>query len=96
MALLHKYLKVNTSSTHSNLSHNSGNRIRFYAGVALRDRNGVALGSFCVLDRQPNQMTDDDMSLLKGLAADLMNTLSDENVKRKKCEEIQQLNDSSS
>ncbi|WP_257225848.1 MULTISPECIES: AI-2E family transporter [unclassified Acinetobacter] len=72
------------------------NRIRFYAGVALRDRNGVALGSFCVLDRQPNQMTDDDMSLLKGLAADLMNTLSDENVKRKKCEEIQQLNDSSS
>ncbi|WP_180162520.1 hypothetical protein [Acinetobacter sp. YH12069] len=53
------------------------------------------MGSFCVLDRQPNQMTDDDMSLLKGLAADLMNTLSDENAKRKKCEEIQQLNDSS-
>lgn len=70
------------------------NRIRFYAGVALRNSDGIALGSFCVLDREPQSMTEDDMNLLKGLAADLMQTLSNEKLRREKLEALQQSRDS--
>lgn len=72
------------------------NRIRFYAGVVLRNSKGLALGSFCILDRQPKELTENDMSLLKALAEDLMHTIGDENIRRNKLEEIQQLSDSSS
>lgn len=70
------------------------NRIRFYAGVALRNSDGIALGSFCVLDREPQSMTEDDMNLLKGLAADLMQTLSNEKLRREKLEALQSSGDS--
>ena len=69
------------------------NRIRFYAGVVLRNREGIALGSFCILDRQPKKLSEDDMSLLKGLANDLIKVLSDERTRVKKIQELDNLTD---
>ena len=42
--------------------------IRFYAGVPLLSSNDLALGSLCVLDSVPRQLTTDDEDLLKDLA----------------------------
>ncbi|MGE8654033.1 MAG: hypothetical protein ACN6NV_09855 [Acinetobacter gandensis] len=47
-----------------------------------------------MLDREPQSMTEDDMNLLKGLAADLMQTLSNEKLRREKLEALQQSRDS--
>jgi len=65
--------------------------IRFYAGVPLKDKNGIALGSLCLLDKQPRQMQAEDMILLKALAQDLMVTLSNERKKKDKQKQIEQM-----
>ncbi len=75
------------------LSELSGNRIRFYAGVPLRAKNGLALGSFCLLDKRTHELEEDDLALLKELADDLMLTLSNASKKREKIEQINQLNE---
>lgn len=43
--------------------------IRFYAGVPLRASNGAAVGSFCVIDRRPRELDEDDRRLLRDLAS---------------------------
>ena len=65
--------------------------IRFYAGVPLKDKNGIAVGSLCLLDKQPRQMQAEDMILLKALAQDLMATLSNERKKKDKQKQIEQM-----
>lgn len=52
-------------------------RIRFYAGVPLRDAAGVVLGSFCILDEQPRELGDDELELLDTMARELMQSLRD-------------------
>lgn len=47
-------------------------QVRFYAGVPLRDRQGMVLGSFCIMDEQPREMTADELALLHALAEQLM------------------------
>jgi signal transduction histidine kinase len=42
--------------------------LQFYAGVALLDADGHALGTLCVLDRKPNSITDEQLDILKTLA----------------------------
>ncbi|MGN4075283.1 GAF domain-containing protein [Burkholderia gladioli] len=46
-------------------------QIRFYAGAPLRDNDGYALGSLCVIDRVPRQASDTEMGSLR-LLADLI------------------------
>jgi diguanylate cyclase (GGDEF)-like protein len=42
--------------------------VRFYAGVPLMVRPGIALGSFCLIDTEPRQLTEAQSSLLCRLA----------------------------
>jgi excisionase family DNA binding protein len=44
-------------------------QVRFYAGVPLRDANGHALGTLCVLDREPRRLRNREIEALQELAA---------------------------
>lgn len=46
--------------------------LRFYAGALLRDPAGHALGTVCVLDTQPRTLSEQQRSLLRGLARQTM------------------------
>ncbi len=43
-----------------------------YAGVPLTTADGHVLGSFCVIDSQPRQWTEDEIDILRDLAASVM------------------------
>lgn len=43
--------------------------IRFYAGCPLRSLNGSKLGTLCIIDRKPRNMTGEDIETLKDLAS---------------------------
>lgn len=79
----------------SHLAELSQNKIRFYAGVPLRLKNGIALGSLCILDKQPKQMQEDDMLLLNEIAQDLMETMTNTRKKKNKQEQIEEIQPSS-
>lgn len=49
--------------------------IRFYAGAPLILRSGVRLGSICVIDQQPRQLTAQDQKVLKQLAEGVVEEL---------------------
>jgi len=59
------------------------NRLRFYAGVPLRGPNGLPIGSLCILDTKPRDMTTQEQELLKMIAGDVM-----EQIKRRPVTEI--------
>jgi len=42
--------------------------IRFYAGVPLQNGDGLAIGSLCVIDRKPRELTPDQIVSLQSLA----------------------------
>ena len=46
--------------------------LRFYAGVPLRGPNGFPIGSLCILDTKPREITRQEQELLKMIAADVM------------------------
>ncbi|MEO8544770.1 MAG: AI-2E family transporter [Burkholderiaceae bacterium] len=46
--------------------------IRFYAGVPLRARNGLAIGSVCVMDQRPRRLGNDEKALLQVAAQQAM------------------------
>lgn len=43
-------------------------RIRFYAGYPLRPTDGMAIGTLCLIDRQPRDFSPRDLKLLESLA----------------------------
>lgn len=43
-------------------------KIRFYAGAPIIDKAGYVLGTLCVIDQKPNQLNDQQKSILKKLA----------------------------
>jgi GAF domain-containing protein len=49
--------------------------IRFYAGAPLLTPNGSALGSLCVIDRQPRKLSAEQRDCLESLARFVMTTL---------------------
>lgn len=51
--------------------------IRFYAGAPLRTRAGQVLGSLCVIDTKPRQVTDVERKLLVRRAAELMESVEE-------------------
>jgi predicted PurR-regulated permease PerM/methylmalonyl-CoA mutase cobalamin-binding subunit len=46
--------------------------LRFYAGVPLRGPNGFPIGSLCILDTKPREITRQEQELLKMIAGDVM------------------------
>ncbi len=71
--------------------HLARQKIRFYAGVPIQSKQGLAIGSLCILDKQVRQMSEEDLDLLKALALDLQETLSSERLRKQKLEEILRL-----
>ena len=50
-------------------------RLRFYAGALLESANGLPLGTLCVLDYVPRDLTDDQAFVLQTLAHQVMSEL---------------------
>jgi GAF domain-containing protein len=49
--------------------------LRFYAGVPLRGPNGLPIGSLCILDMKPHDMTGQEQELLKMIGDDVMDEI---------------------
>lgn len=43
--------------------------LRFYAGVPLTTRDGYSLGTLCLIDREPRELTDEETATLRDMAA---------------------------
>jgi GAF domain-containing protein len=46
--------------------------LRFYAGAPIITNDGQALGTVCIVDKEPRQFTDKELELLKGFAETAM------------------------
>jgi PAS domain S-box-containing protein len=57
--------------------------IRFYAGYPLVDDNGFALGTLCVIDRKPRQLTDNQHKALQLLSEEVMSLIQEKRLKEK-------------
>ena len=46
----------------------AGPKIRFYAGCPLRAADGSAIGTLCLMDRQPREFSEEDIAMQRDLA----------------------------
>ncbi|HJQ96927.1 MAG TPA: sigma 54-interacting transcriptional regulator [Candidatus Polarisedimenticolaceae bacterium] len=58
-----------------------------YAGIPLTTNDGLTLGSFCVVDAEPRQWTDEEIGVLRSLAASAMTEIAS----RRLAEDLQRL-----
>ncbi len=58
----------------------------FYAGMPLRDEQNLPLGTLCVIDHEPRQLSENQIHSLKALSSQVMNLLK----LRKKKKELEQ------
>ena len=62
----------------------SGNfGLRFYAGAPLTTSDGLNIGTFCLVDKQPREFTADDHKMLVQLAAIVMGEIESRYLRRR-------------
>ncbi|MFD2562606.1 sensor histidine kinase [Aquimarina rubra] len=62
--------------------------VTFYASIPLIDKDGFALGTLCVIDRQPKELSDKQLEALKSLAHQVV-ILFELNKKNKDLEQVE-------
>ncbi len=67
--------------------------LRFYAGSALRTHDGHNLGTLCVIDKEPRQLTDQQIGVLDDLAALVVDELELKLAARQQARQATELND---
>ena len=67
--------------------------LRFYAGSALRTHDGHNLGTLCVIDKEPRQLTDQQIGVLNDLAALVVDELELKLAARQQARQATELND---
>ncbi len=65
--------------------------IRFYAGAPLLTPDGTALGTLCVLDSEPRELSSEKSDLLHGLAKQAVHLLEARLVARRLAESLRQI-----
>lgn len=75
----HEVLVVPDASVDARFMHNplvtGGPRLRFYAGAPLISSDGQALGTLCIVDRQPHEFDASQQELLRLLSRQVMTQL---------------------
>jgi serine/threonine protein kinase len=70
----------------SNDAHFAGSDIRFYAGAPLKTRDGHVLGALCVMDREPGQLTEEQIESLRALTRQAVALLELRRFKRERAD----------
>jgi GAF domain-containing protein len=67
--------------------------LRFYAGCPLRTHDGYNLGTLCVIDREPRELTEEEVQVLDDLAAIVVHELELRLGVRRQARRATELND---
>lgn len=67
--------------------------LRFYAGCALRTHDGFNLGTLCVIDKEPRELTEEQVRVLEDLAAIVVHELELRLAARRQARRATELND---
>ena len=68
-------------------------KIQFYMGVPLVDKDGLALGTLCIIDRKPHTLNENQVQLLKVLSKQVMRLIELRYQNRKLTELAEQLDE---
>ncbi|MHA6248685.1 GAF domain-containing protein [Pontibacter sp. CAU 1760] len=60
--------------------------LRFYAGAPLKTKDGLNIGTFCLVDKEPREFSESDQKTLQHLANIVMDEIEERYMKRKTAE----------